>query len=166
MSTIVRAPRTTRLSLLAAALVLSAFGVYVGWNMSDTEAIVGLPWTLLLAGALVLPPWGLCQLVAVGVRRGGSNARKLGALLDATAWLAGTVLSALVFSTAYDLGSPDLWTTVLFLAYSVPAYVLAALVRALAGPRQYGHVALLLAVAGLTIAGLTLVVRIVMVLLE
>lgn len=166
VSTTVRASRTTRPSLLAAALVLSASGVYVGWNVSGIAGVVGLPWTLLLACSLVLPPWGLCLLIAIAVRRGGPVLERLGWLLDVSGWLVGTVISAVVFSTAYSPGSPDAWTVGLFLAYAVPAYVFAALVRALAGPRRYDRVAQVLAATGLTVAALTLALRVVLVLTE
>lgn len=164
MSTIVRAPRTTRPSRLAAALALAAFGIYIGWSTPDTDGIASLPLALLLAGSLVLPPWGLCQLVDIGVRRGGPTLAKLGWVLDAAAWLVGTVVSALAFSLAYDIGFPDPWVVVLFLAYSVPAFVFAALVRALAGAKRYGHVARLIAAAAVTIAVLTLALRVITIL--
>lgn len=164
MSTTVRASRTTRPSLLAAALVLSASGVYVGWYVSDTAGIAGLPWTLLLACSLVLPPWGVCLLVGIAVRRGGPLLARLGWLLDAAGWLVGAVVSAVVFSVAYLPGSPDAWMVVLFLAYAVPAYVFAALVRALAGERRFGRVAQVLALGSLTAAVLTLALRIAVIL--
>lgn len=142
--------------------MLSAFGVYVGWTLSDAAGVAGLPWTLLLAAALVLPPWGLCQLAGLGVRSGGATVARVGWLFDALAWLLGTVVSAFAFSVAYGLGHPDPWVVLLFLAYSVPAYVFATLVRAVAG-RRYGHVARLFAGCALTVAAVILALRVVLI---
>lgn len=140
--------------------MLSASGVYVGWHVSDIAGVTGLPWTLLLACSLVLPPWGVCLLAGIAVRRGGPVLARLGWLLDAAGWLVGTVVSAVVFSIAYLPGAPDAWMIVLFLAYAVPAYVFAALVRALVGELRYGRVAQVLALGTLTAAALTLALRI------
>ena len=145
-------------------MVLATFGVYVGWNLTDREGVLGLPWLLLLIVSLVLPPWGTCRLVGLAVSRRGGMLVRVGWLFDAAGWLAGTVVSAVAFSLSYDEAGPDPWTVLLFLAYSVPAYVVAALVRVIVGPRRYAHVARLLAAAVLTGALTTLAFRVVTIL--